>query len=161
VAATCGSVRTCDCILTMDPKGVNFVDLFGTTPLDNARSKKHPAAEALVAAAGGLPGSDVRVALEHERTLAWARNQRAATALQRRRLVQETLPETRLLHEAQAVHGALQRAVEVWIRTPPYALASPQKPTVLCQRNVGFTIPNLRALTSFAYLAVHLLRRPW
>jgi ankyrin repeat protein len=67
VAATNGALRTCDGMVSTNTHGINCVDVFGTTALDNARSRGHSAVEALILAKGGLPSSDPRIAAEHDK----------------------------------------------------------------------------------------------
>ena len=113
MAATVGAVRTCDGIVTASTHGINRTDVFGTTALDNARSKNQAAVEAIILAKGGLPGDDPRVQKEHEDVREFSEtNARAQRNLRKRRIL-EQLPEYKLRVKLACVEGALQNFMEV------------------------------------------------
>jgi hypothetical protein len=113
VAASVGAVRTCDAIVTADTSGINMVDIFGTTALDNARSKKQAAVEAIVLAQGGLPGDDPRVEKEHKAVREYVERKHAVDRQQRRQRVLKELPEFQIRLNLSCVDASLQKFMEV------------------------------------------------
>jgi hypothetical protein len=114
VAASVGALRTCDGIVTASTSGINMVDIFGTTALDNAQSnKKQPAVASLILTQGGLPGNDPRLQKEHETVREFADRQHQAFEQRRALRVLEELPEFKLRHSLACVETALQKFMEV------------------------------------------------
>jgi hypothetical protein len=114
VAASSGSVRTCDGIVRATTTGINMVDVFGTTALDNGRNNtQEPAVYSLILSKGGLPGDDPRCEKEHEVVKEFAERQRLAYQEQRILKVLKELPEFKLRISLANVEAAFQKFMEV------------------------------------------------
>ena len=106
-------MRTCDGIVAASTHGINRTDVFGTTALDSARSKKQAAVEAIILAKGGLSGDDPSLQNEHEEVREFVESNAKSLMSQRRRKVTEELPEFKLRVTVRCVAAALQNFMEV------------------------------------------------
>lgn len=118
IAASVGAVRTCDGIVTATTSGINRTDVFGTTALDNARSKNQAAVEAIILAKGGLSGDDPRIQKEHEAAREFVENNMKRDREKRKEAILETLPEFKTRHKLACVEAALQKFMEVCPAVP-------------------------------------------
>lgn len=122
IAASVGAVRTCDGIVAATTAGVNRTDMFGTTALDNARSKGQAAVEAIIIARGGLSGDDPRVQKEHEDVREFIETNNKHEMVRRKTRILDGLPEAKLRHTLLCVVSALQNFMEVCSSTANHNL---------------------------------------
>lgn len=122
-AVTSGAFRTADALLQHQPQLAHSVDIFGQTPLDNAVTKGYEIGVALLNRAGGMSGSDPRMAELTMGTARWAQEQqeqREASVLQK---AISRIPEKKLSDGLAAVDAALQAFMEVLQQNHVIAIA--------------------------------------
>lgn len=113
VAATCGSLRSVDCIVANSAESVNVLDMHMSSPLDNARAQRHQAVEALLLDCGAVSGLHPSLSEERRKVQEWQKGERARVRDTARRKALEGLPETRHCHEMMAVESVVLAFVQV------------------------------------------------
>lgn len=112
-AVTSGAFRTADALLQHQPHLAHSVDIFGQTPLDNAVTKGYAIGVALLNRAGGMSGSDPRMAELSMDTARWAQEQKEHREASVLRKAINQIPEKKLCDGLAAVDAALRAFMEV------------------------------------------------
>lgn len=113
VAATSGAIEVVSIICKFQPHGVNAVDAYGSTPLDNARMMQDTVIAALLEEAGAMRGTDASLHQQIHEVEEWVQKGNVEQQEKRRLEVLMALPEEQLAAAAVAVTQAQQEFVQV------------------------------------------------
>jgi ankyrin repeat protein len=113
VAASRGSIDAAAAICRACKPFVSPVDVYGATPLDNARQRGNDTIVALLLAERAKSGSDPRLRSEHEAIQEWVAKNKAEKLERRKLAILKTLPEHKMAQDANAVNSALQDFAKV------------------------------------------------
>lgn len=113
VAATVGSLRTVDSIVSHEPNSANVIDIFGCTPLDNAIQKGNQAVVAVLESAGALCGDNAAMRQAHRKIIRWAASVRQCADANQVSIALSRMPEKELEQRAADVAVALRKFVQL------------------------------------------------
>jgi hypothetical protein len=92
---------------------VSPVDVYGKTPLDNARQKGNDAIAALLLVYRGKSGSDPGMHVHHETILKWVADREMQKLQRRKDSIMNSLPLRKMVQHASAVNTALRKFAQV------------------------------------------------